>query len=431
MKLSNFGRKITANPSIVELMDDLGNALASGDQVAMLGGGNPAAIPEMQQHFADRMSQLLARPAEFQAAIGNYDPPEGNPAFIAALVELINDQYGWAVKSGNVAVTPGSQMGFFTLFNLLAGQSSSGQRKILFPLVPEYIGYADQGIEAGMFVAQKPLIELRDNHRFKYKIDFDHLHVTPDIAAICVSRPTNPSGNVVTNEELQKLSDLAAANDIPLIVDNAYGLPFPGVITASARPIFNQHIIHSMSLSKVGLPSTRVGIFIAAPEIAAAIAKANVVLSLASPTFGQTLVTSSLADGTLMKAATNYIQPYYRQAAEYAHTRLAAELAGTPYGLHEYEGTYFFWLWLPKLPLTSRQLYGRLKERGVIVVPGEYFFPGLDDQLWSHRQECIRINFARPEVEIDRGFRILAEEIKRAYTTSPPIPNLFNHLETA
>ena len=62
---------------------------------------------------------------------------------------------------------------------------------------------------------------------FKYSIDFKCLNIDENIGAICVSRPTNPSGNVLTNEEMEQLHDLAEANDIPLIIDNAYGAPFP------------------------------------------------------------------------------------------------------------------------------------------------------------------------------------------------------------
>ncbi|MDF2461613.1 MAG: valine--pyruvate transaminase [Candidatus Saccharibacteria bacterium] len=417
MQFSNFGRKITTDPSIVELMDDLGNALAKGDHVAMLGGGNPAAIPEVQSLFETHMARLLANRDEFRAAITNYDPPQGHPAFIQAIVKLLNDQYGWGITPANVTITAGSQTGFFTLFNLLAGESTGGTRRILFPLTPEYIGYADQGITDDMFVSAKPRIETRGDHGFKYMVDFDHLKITPDIAAICVSRPTNPTGNVITNEELQRLSELADAHDIPLIIDNAYGQPFPGVITGTAQPIFNDNIVLSMSLSKVGLPSSRVGIFVSSPGIAAAMAKANTVMSLASPTLGQALAKATIADGSLIKAARDHIQPHYRRLAEYGQNVLARELDGTPYRVHEYEGAYFFWLWLPNLPITSRELYTRLKARGVIVVPGEYFFPGLTDRDWRHQHECLRLNFARPQTEIDAGVAIIGEEVKRAYSS--------------
>ncbi|MEA7931692.1 aminotransferase class I/II-fold pyridoxal phosphate-dependent enzyme, partial [Salmonella enterica subsp. enterica serovar Montevideo] len=41
--------------------------------------------------------------------------------------------------------------------------------------------------------------------------------------------PTNPTGNVITDEELMKLDRLANQHNIPLVIDNAYGVPFPGI----------------------------------------------------------------------------------------------------------------------------------------------------------------------------------------------------------
>ena len=74
----------------------------------------------------------------------------------------------------------------------------------------------------------------------------------------------------------------------------------------------------------------------------------------------------------------------------------------------------FLWLWFEGLPITTRELYNRLKARGVLVVPGEFFFFGLDEP-WRHRDECIRINYAHAPDDVRRGIRIIAEEVRRAY----------------
>lgn len=50
---------------------------------------------------------------------------------------------------------------------------------------------------------------------------------------ICVSWPTNPTGNVITDEELLKLDALANQHGIPLVIDNAYGVPF--LVSSSAK----------------------------------------------------------------------------------------------------------------------------------------------------------------------------------------------------
>ncbi|MEJ2647410.1 MAG: hypothetical protein P8016_03240 [Sedimentisphaerales bacterium] len=49
MKVSTFGEKIATTSGIGRLMEDLGNALAINTNTLMLGGGNPAHIPEVQK----------------------------------------------------------------------------------------------------------------------------------------------------------------------------------------------------------------------------------------------------------------------------------------------------------------------------------------------------------------------------------------------
>ncbi len=214
---SKLGSGLAGGSGIGELMDDLGHALANaGPDLKMLGGGQPAQIPAVNAIWRERLAEITADPAAANRFLTTYDPPQGNPAFIAAIADLMRDTFGWEISPENVGLTCGGQTAFFHLFNLLAGEMPDGShRKILFPLVPEYIGYAAQGLDPGMFLAMRPEIETTGPHEFKYHIDFDHLPIGPDIAAICVSRPTNPTGNVLSDGEMARLSALAREHGIP------------------------------------------------------------------------------------------------------------------------------------------------------------------------------------------------------------------------
>ena len=75
-------------------------------------------------------------------------------------------EYGWPITADNILLTAGSQAGFFMLFNLLAGDYPDGSRKkILLPMMPEYIGYMDVGLNETFFVSQIPDIEELDDVR--------------------------------------------------------------------------------------------------------------------------------------------------------------------------------------------------------------------------------------------------------------------------
>ena len=67
---SLFGERLASGSGIQDLMDDLGRAMAGAHgPIRMLGGGNPAHIPEMQAVWRDRMTAILGNPDEFDRMI--------------------------------------------------------------------------------------------------------------------------------------------------------------------------------------------------------------------------------------------------------------------------------------------------------------------------------------------------------------------------
>ena len=425
-EFSLTGRKLTGRSGILELMDDLGRAMTEKPDMLMLGGGNPAAVPAIQALWRGRMQELVNEGRSFDRMLGNYDPPQGNPRFIRSLSELLRRTFGWDVHSENIAITNGGQSAFFFLFNLLAGRfEGQRKRKILLPLTPEYIGYADQGIDEAMFVACRPEITWPngpESRIFKYRIDFAAVEAAladQDIAAIAVSRPTNPTGNVLTDEEIHRLADLAAGRGIPLIIDNAYGAPFPGVIFTEAKPFWGPNVIMTLSLSKLGLPGTRTAVVIGPEQIASAVAAMTAIAGLANGTIGQQLVLPLVESGEILELGPRHLVPFYAEkshrAQEWIHQFFTA--AGLDWALHASEGAFFHWLWLRNLGISTKELYARLKARNVLIVPGEYFFFGLDED-WSHRHECLRLNFSQPAEVVREGLRVIADEAAKAQLRS-------------
>ncbi len=418
-EFSLMGQRLGGHSGISELMDDLGQALSqSGAEVKMLGGGQPAHIPAMDERWASRFQEMLENREEFDKAVGNYDPPRGNPAFIAALAAMLRREFGWDVGPEHIAVTAGGQTAFFFLFHLLGGEMTDGtHKKILLPLVPEYIGYANQSVRDELFRAHLPRIEFTGEHEFKYRVDFDTLEIGDDIAAICVSRPTNPTGNVLTDEEIARLAALAKSHNIPLIIDNAYGAPFPNIIFTEATPVWHEHMILTLSLSKLGLPGTRTGIVIAHPSVAAAMANMSAIVGLSNPTVGQAIVRPMLESGEILKLSNEVVRPFYIEKSRFAR-QCVEKMFGDRfrYYVHRSEGAIFLWLWFPDLPITSKELYQRLKKRGVLIISGHYFFFGLDDAIdWPHRQQCLRMTFTMPTDVVSEGIRVIGEEVAKAH----------------
>ena len=415
MDYSNFGTKFTQPNGITQLMEDLGDAKNSNNpNIVMLGGGNPALVPEVNDIFINELQKLVANNT-LSNVFGLYDGPTGNDAFRAALAKQLKSEYSWDLTANNIALGNCSQANFFVLFNLLAGSMPDGShKKVLFPLAPEYVGYADQGLTDDMFVAIKPDIEILNtesgSNQFKYIINFKAVEQVlasdSSISALCVSRPTNQTGNVITDEEVQHLDLLAKQYNIPLIIDNAYGDQFPGCIYTDANLTWNSNIILCMSLSKLGLPGLRTGIVVANNDIIKAIGRVNGSMVLSPNSFGPSLVTRLINEDELLPLCKNSVLPFYREKAQTAMNLFDEIFAHLTVYLHKVEGAFFMWLWFKEAKITSEQLYQKLKEQDVYIIPGHNFFIGIDD-AWAHKHQCIRINYATDASTLRKGLEAI------------------------
>jgi valine--pyruvate aminotransferase len=415
VKLSTFGQKFARSSGIVELMDDLGSALVDNPDMIMMGGGNPGRLPGAEAIFQQRLEAAMADPAKRHRLFGMYQPPRGDLEFRTELASFLKKQFGWKLTANNIAISNGSQSAFFVLLNMFAGKMpDGGSRSIHLPLTPEYLGYADSGLSEEFFSATRPGIDLLDDHLFKYRVDFSRLKLDRQVGALCVSRPTNPTGNVLTDGEVAHLDKIARERDIPLILDGAYGLPFPNILFVEATPHWNENTILTLSLSKLGLPGVRTGIIVAREEIIQAYANANGIVNLACGNIGPAIATELFRTGEILTLTRGHVKPFYRERAQKTVDAFREALGDLPYRIHKPEGAFFLWLWFEDLPISSQELYERLKKRGVLIVPGHHCFFGLEED-WPHRHECIRVSYVQDEEQVRRGVEIIADEVSKAW----------------
>ncbi len=414
MKISDFAERLSQQAGIVNLMDDLGEALAVNPEILFLGGGNPAQIPEVSDLLQHYFKKISANTESIQQYVGTYSAPQGHAEILQVVAAYLREQCKWQIKPENVALVNGSQLAQFILLNMFAGKVGSEHRKVWLPLVPEYLGYASQGLAPDMFLPSVPNVSAIDEHFFKYQIDFDGSANIEKIGAICLSRPTNPSGNVVSLDELDTLSSIAKERNIPLIIDSAYGLPFPGLIYDKQPAYWNDDSIVVLSTSKLGLPGLRCAIVVAKEEIVQKFVQINAVINLSNANIGQFMIKELILSHKIDALCSDIIPRFYLQKRDFCVALIQARLAGLPYRIHVAQGAFFLWLWLEGLPITSRELYSRLKKRNVLVVDGSHFFFGLE-KSWKHANECVRISYCQQSSVLERGIEIISEELKKLY----------------
>jgi valine--pyruvate aminotransferase len=232
--------------------------------------------------------------------------------------------------------------------------------------------------------------------------------------AVCLSRPTNPSGNVVSDEELSQVASRCKAAGVPLIIDGAYGLPFPGMIYTEATPFWDDNTILCLSLSKFGLPGVRTGIVVGPPEVTKLISNASAINGLAPARTGPELVLPLLMNDRLSELSEQVIKPHYLRKQQLAIEVMMAAAHDLPVRIHQPNGAMFLWTWFENLPGGADELYRRAALEGVVTVSGRHFFQGLD-ATWQHANECLRLNYAGDEDTVRQGIERLVAVARQQY----------------
>lgn len=420
-KLTQFGAQMSNLSGVRAIMKDIIETLhaSKGHEFINLSAGNPVIIPEVENLWRDYTKELLDS-SDYGNVVCRYGSSQGYEPLIEAIIRDFNARYGLNLTEKNILITPGTQIIYFYASNAFGGYTNDGKlKKIVLPLSPDYTGYKNVSLTPAALIAYKPDLDIDENHhKFKYRPNFNHLSIDENVGCVIFSRPCNPSGNILTEDEVHKITDLAAQFEIPVLIDSAYAPPFPALNYTEMTPIFGENIIHCISLSKAGLPGERLGIAIGDESLIQTLESFQTNLCIHSSRYGQALAEKAISSGKLAELSTSVIRPHYQKKFKVLEAALTANMSkDLPWFLHRGEGAIFAWLWLKDLPITDWQLYQKLKEVSIIVVPGSTFFPGLEHEDWSHKEQCIRISLTATDQEIITGMERLAQVVKEVYNS--------------
>ncbi|TGL68992.1 valine--pyruvate transaminase [Leptospira levettii] len=405
---SLWADRLRKNQGIRSLMEDLGQATGDPNEI-LLGGGNPAPIPEAEAIFEETFGKLAKDPI-LRSLLGDYQAPIGNDSFRELAAEYLSPLLQSKLKKENIAFFNGSQNAYSFLLNLHSGPMADGSfKKILLPVVPEYIGYADQSIAENVFLAKPPNVVSTGKNRFRYELNQSTFDLT-GVGVLAISRPTNPTGNVLSLEQLEWMEKSTTKHNIPILIDLAYGNPFPSLIGKESPIQYKEGRTLSLSFSKIGLPGVRFGIVVSDEETINTLSSFAAVSNLAVGNLGVYMMQILFQENVLPKLSENILRPFYEAKAKLALNLFteAFEKMGVAYEIHDPMGGFFLWIRFPSLSISNHELYHLCKDKRLFIVSGLYFFPGLNTDF-SHTKECIRLTYCRKEEELARGAQILAE----------------------
>jgi aspartate/methionine/tyrosine aminotransferase len=196
---------------------------------------------------------------------------------------------------------------------------------------------------------------------------------SPATKAIIVNTPNNPTGKVLTREELETIRDLAVRYDAYVITDEIYEY----IVYDGARHIppatidgLRERTIAINSLSKTyAVTGWRVGWCIAPPETMSAIRKVHDFLTVGAAAPLQQAGAVALA----------MPESYYRQlAADYTARRdlALAMLEGAGFRCFRPQGTYYVMTDISSFGFSSDVAFAKhlVENVGVAAVPGSSFY---------------------------------------------------------
>jgi valine--pyruvate aminotransferase len=421
-KLSDAGKRMSQLTGVRAILKDIGDALRTtpGKNMINLSAGNPVVLPEVRDLWI-RIAHELADQPEFPLVVGRYGASQGYEPFIQAIVTEFNKRYKLKLTEKNVLVTPGTQAIIFYAANAYGGNFEDKLKQVVLPLCPDYTGYGGVTLNPEAVVSYRPNLEIDEkSHRFKYRPDFKTLEINQNTGCVIFSRPSNPTGNVLSDQEVKKIADQSLAYNVPIILDSAYGPPIPALHFTPMTPVFGPNIVHCMSFSKAGLPGERLGVAIGPAEIIEVLQAFQANVCIHSSRFGQALAAEAIKSGALAQISEQVIQPFYRKKFSVLEQAVDQNFSKElPWFLHRGEGALFAWLWCKDLPISSWELYRKLKASGVVIVPGKPFFPGLK-QDWKHSDECIRISLTASDDHIQNGIAKIGQTISELYAQGGP-----------
>lgn len=229
--------------------------------------------------------------------------------------------------------------------------------------------------------------------------------VSPHTRAIILNTPWNPTGAVLSGEELLQIGEFAVEHDLIVIVDEIYEkFVYDGHVhhcLAGLSADFRERVITINSFSKTyAMTGWRLGYNLASPALTRAMRLHFEQLSRGSTAFVQRAGLAALSGSQ---------DPVNEMVAEYTRRRrLMVDGLNEIEGLEciAPEGTLFCLVKAQAYHQSSEELAQFLvREWGLLTVPGSYYGPSLDNYL--------RLSFSYSPQEIASGLELLAEGLQQ------------------
>lgn len=187
---------------------DRANALkAKGHPVINLGIGQPDFTPP--KHILEAAEKAV------RDGPHGYTSPQGLPVLRDAVAQYVGGRFNVPVTGEEVVIVPGGKVTFYFACQMFGGPDA----EILYP-DPGFPPYRDAARSSGAKAVPYPIREEKD---FGFDAEEVLSLITPATRLIIINSPANPTGGVVSREEITKLAHgLAKHPNVAILSDEIY-----------------------------------------------------------------------------------------------------------------------------------------------------------------------------------------------------------------
>ncbi|MDA3799955.1 MAG: pyridoxal phosphate-dependent aminotransferase [Kiritimatiellae bacterium] len=143
-----------------------------------------------------------------------YTPATGLLSFREAISKKLKDENGLEYAASQIVVSNGAK---HSLFNVMMTLCNVGD-EIIIP-APFWLSYPEMVTMAG---GTPVFVHSKEENDYKMTAEEFKAAITSKSKAVVLNSPSNPIGCVYTKEELEKIAEIAVANDLYIISDEIY-----------------------------------------------------------------------------------------------------------------------------------------------------------------------------------------------------------------
>lgn len=333
-----------------------------------------------------------------EASIANnhshYAPSNGTPGLRKTAADFLAEKYGQKYDPSEILITNGVTE---SIYDFLTAVLNPGDVVLVpTPIFPLYIGDA---LSMGATVEQ---IDTSDDD---FKLTPDKLQAALDkygdrVKALVMNYPTNPTGVMYTQDELDALADVVRDKPIFVLADEIYSELNYDQPHASMEKTLHDQVVLMNGVSKAwAMTGYRIGVVAAPKPILDQIAKIHQAITTTEPTPMQDAAEEALADG---KDDALPMKKEFQKRRDVLYdglTQLGFECVKP-------KGAFYIFAKIPAgLEQDDTKFIYDLAEKGrVAVVAGSFFAKG--------GEGYIRLSYATSMDNIKEGLKRLKQYVK-------------------